>query len=115
MTTPGGGQTWTRRGSLRGPAGPAGTSGEAGPVGPKGDPGPVGPVGPKGDAGPAGPAGPKGDAGPVGTAGSAGQRGPGWLAPVALAATGTVPDQSGSIVGDFVLDTNTGDYYQRTA
>lgn len=84
MTTPQ--QNWTPRGNLRGPKGD------------KGDPGT------KGD---------KGNTGDTGNTGSQGQRGPGWLTPIAVTG-GVVPDQTGSIIGDLILDTSTGDFYQRT-
>lgn len=120
MTTPGGNQQWSKRGSLRGPAGEPGTTPtltvgtvtagttpavtrrgtDAAPVLdftlPKGDAGAKGDPGPKGD---------KGDAGPRGNK----------IMTVALATAGTVPEQTDSIVGDLLLDPNTGDLYRRDA
>lgn len=83
-------QGWSKAGNLRGPAGAKGDTGAAGA---KGD---TGATGAKGDTG------------------AAGQRGTGWFS-AALAVAGTVPDQTNTIVGDFLLDTNTGDYYLRTS
>lgn len=53
-------QAWTSVGSLQGPQGPKGDTGETGPQGPKGDTGEAGPQGPKGDTGETGPQGPAG-------------------------------------------------------
>lgn len=89
MTTPAGQQGWTRVGNLRGPEGKPGTKGDTGAQGVKGD------------------------AGAQGAKGDAGVRGPGWL--TAGLTGGTVPDQAGSIVGDLLYDSNTGDTYVRTA
>lgn len=47
-------------GSVIGPQGPKGDTGEPGPQGPKGDTGATGPQGPKGDTGATGPQGPAG-------------------------------------------------------
>ena len=85
MTQPG--QSWSKRGNLRGPEGPSGPKGDPGTTGAKGDPG---------------------------TASTQGQRGPGWLTPIAVTG-GVVPDQASSIVGDLIIDNTTGDFYQRTA
>ena len=63
--------------------------------------------------GPEGKPGAKGDTGAQGVKGDAGPRGPGWL--TAALTGGTVPDQAGSIVGDLLYDSNTGDTYVRTA
>ncbi len=88
MTMPS--QNWAKRGNLRGPEGPAGQKGDPGTTGATGAPG------------------------KDGAAGAQGQRGPGWLTPIAVTG-GVVPDQSASIVGDLIIDTSTGDFYQRTA
>ena len=72
-------------GTVRGPEGPKGATGEQGPQGlqgPKGEAGPKGDKGETGEQGPAGVAGPKGDKGeigpqgPQGLKGEAGEQGP---------------------------------------
>lgn len=68
-------QAWTSVGSLQGPQGPKGDTGETGPQGPKGDTGETGPQGPRGDIGETGPQGPKGDTGEVGPQGPKGDTG----------------------------------------
>ena len=68
--------------------------------------------GPKGDTGSQGAKGDTGATGAKGDTGATGQRGTGWFS-AALATPGTVPDQPNTINGDFLLDTNTGDYYIR--
>jgi len=62
--------------------------------------------GPKGDTGDQGPKGDKGDTGDTGATGATGPRGNTWFS--GAGAPGTIP---GSIVGDFYLDTDTGDVY----
>lgn len=60
---------------LKGDKGDTGATGLQGPKGDKGETGPAGPVGPKGDVGNVGPQGPKGETGPTGTKGDTGPKG----------------------------------------
>ena len=76
--------TWTKKGSLKGPQGEKGATGDIGPQGPQGA---------TGDIGPQGPQGPKGD--------------PGSKVTVASGA----PSGTGS-AGDVYIDSATGDLYQ---
>ena len=75
--------------------------------------GPIGPIGPEG---PVGPEGPIGDTGPQGIQGVQGPQGiqglPGevWFAGVGV----PVGSLAGSIVGDWYLDTSTGNVYEKT-
>ena len=73
--------------------------------------GPQGIAGPPGSAGPQGPAGNTGSQGPAGATGPQGTPGEKWSSgggpPV-----GTAP---GPIIGDWYLDTNTGDVYEKTS
>jgi Collagen triple helix repeat (20 copies) len=73
--------------------------------------GPTGPTGPTGSTGPQGPQGIQGVQGPIGNTGPQGTPGENWFAGAG------VPSGSlaGSIVGDWYLDTNTGDVYEKTA
>lgn len=57
---------WVNNGSIQGPQGPKGDTGDTGPQGPKGNTGDTGPQGPKGDTGPQGPKGDTGEQGPAG-------------------------------------------------
>lgn len=89
-------QTFTRLGNLRGPAGP------------KGDPGRDGTNGQT----ITGPAGPKGDKGDPGAPGAPGTRAPGiFLA--TLADPDVMPDQSGTQVGDLVVNRANFDLWVR--
>jgi len=110
-----------------GPTGPASTvpgpAGPEGPQGPKGDtgaastvPGPAGPQGPIGNTGPQGPIGNTGATGPTGATGSQGPQGiPGRAGEQWFTGTGTnPPPEAGQIVGDWYLQTTTGDYYECT-
>lgn len=102
-----------------GPMGPEGPEGPPGPTGPTGAastvPGPTGPPGPAGPTGPAstvpGPTGPEGPAGPTGPAGGTGPAGaPGekWFTQAGAPAGAT------GVVGDWSLDSTTGDFYEKT-
>lgn len=77
---------WVEKGDT-GPQGPAGADGATGPQGPQGDPGPTGPTGPQGPAGEDGSTWHDGNGAPGGGTG---------------------------VVGDFYLDNDTGDYYEKT-
>lgn len=77
---------WVAKGDT-GPQGPAGADGATGPQGPQGDPGPTGPTGPQGPAGEDGSTWHDGNGAPGGGTG---------------------------VVGDFYLDNDTGDYYEKT-
>jgi len=94
-----GSSTWTLRGNLTGPAGPAGPQGSQGVQGVKGDTGNTGPQGPAGAdstvPGPQGPAGPQGAA-------------EGWYSQAGTPGTGL------GVVGDWDLDTATGNIYEKT-
>lgn len=69
--------TWTLRGNIRGPVGPASTvPGPQGPQGIQGVQGPIGPTGNTGATGSQGPIGPKGDKGDTGNTGPQGIQGP---------------------------------------
>jgi hypothetical protein len=101
----------------QGPIGNTGTTGAAGPQGPKGDPGTQGNPGTTGATGPAGPTGPTGTTGATGPAGSTGPQGntgptgaPGsvWWQGASAPASGT------GVVGDYYLNTSTGDVFQKT-
>ena len=91
-------------GGPAGPAGPAGPTGATGPQGPPGSIGSIGPEGPEGDPGPTGPTGPPGSQGPQGTPGEKWFTGAG--APTTVA---------GAINGDWYVDSNNGNYYERVA
>ena len=120
-----------------GPIGPEGPAGPAGPTGPVGPAGPTGATGPTGPAGPTGPQGPQGDTGATGATGATGSTGPtgatGPAGPTGPAgadgATGAAgaPGEmwftgsgapagglAGSVVGDWYIDSATGDYYEKT-
>jgi hypothetical protein len=108
--------------------GGGGEPGPPGPEGPEGPEGPMGPVGPTGLTGPQGPIGLTGNTGPTGATGSQGPQGiqgvPGT--PGATGATGAAGEVwfsgsgapagglAGSIVGDWYLDSATGDFYEKT-
>lgn len=80
---------WQPKGSIKGPPGIAGPPGATGAEGPKGDTGSQGPAGATGAQGTAGEKWSAGAGPPVGTA-------------------------PGPILGDWYLDTNTGDVYEKT-
>ena len=63
----------------------------------------------KGDKGDTGETGPKGDKGPKG---DTGDRGPQWYTGTAITHTGTHSIVSGSKVGDYYLNTDTGDVFE---
>jgi hypothetical protein len=123
---------WELRGSLMGPQGPigltgaTGATGDTGPQGPKGDKGdtgatgatgatgPQGPIGLTGDTGDTGPQGPKGDKGDTGATGATGATGPAGEPGSNWYAGQGDPDIALGAVGDFYLDTNLGDYFQKT-
>lgn len=89
---------WTLRANIKGPTGATGSQGIQGPAGVNGS------QGPKGDTGAQGPAGATGSQGPAGTPGEK------WFTGAGAPAGGL----SGSIVGDWYLDSVTGDYYEKT-
>jgi uncharacterized coiled-coil DUF342 family protein len=66
---------WTNVGTIQGPKGDKGDTGEQGPKGDKGDTGEQGPKGDKGDTGEQGPKGDKGDTGEQGPKGDKGEDG----------------------------------------
>lgn len=73
--------------------------------------GPVGPQGPQGDVGPVGPTGPQGIQGIQGPQGIQGLPGENWYS-----GAGVPPSNiPGSLVGDWYLNTTTGDVYEQTA
>jgi hypothetical protein len=127
------GSVWNNVGPIRGPVGPQGTQGVAGPQGSTGSQGPQGiqgttgatgsqgiqgVKGDKGDTGstgatgPAstvpGPTGPTGPTGPQGATGPTGQA-EGWYSGAGLPSNGT------GAVGDWWLNTTTGDVYEQIA
>ena len=92
--------------------GVAGATGAQGPQGVKGDTGNTGAQGPIGNTGPTGATGSQGIQGiqgPTGATGSAGTPGEKWFSQSGAPAGGT------GIVGDWSLDTATGDIYEKTA
>jgi hypothetical protein len=100
--------TWTLRGSLRGPAGPQGPTGATGATGPQGAQGPQGATGPQGPQGATGAQGPAGPAGPQGPTGPQGTPGEVWFTGSGAPAAGL------GATGDWYLDSDTGDYYEKT-
>ena len=99
-----------------GPVGPEGPQGDVGPqgpignTGPQGDPGPTGSTGSQGPIGPTGNTGPQGDPGPQGVQGIPGTAGEVWFSGSGVPA-GSL---AGSNVGDWYLNTATGDVYEKT-
>lgn len=94
-----------------GATGPAGATGATGPQGPKGDTGATGAQGPQGNpgaTGATGPQGPTGATGPQGPTGATGQ------AEQWLSGSGAPASATGN-VGDWYLNTATGDVYEKTA
>src|SRR5580765_6316655 len=73
--------------------------------------GPAGPTGPTGPTGSTGPQGPIGNTGNTGATGPQGTPGENWFAGSGVP-SGTLPT---SIVGDWYLDTSTGDVYEKTS
>jgi hypothetical protein len=69
--------------------------------------GPAGPTGPEGPTGPTGDTGAQGPQGIQGPTGSTGTRGTQWF--TGAGAPGTI---TGTLAGDFYLDTATGDVYE---
>lgn len=130
--------TWTSRGTLMGPTGATGAqgaqgakgdpgaTGATGSQGPKGDTGAQGAQGPQGNVGATGAQGPKGDTGaqgatgaqgPQGNVGPQGPTGPTGAtgqAEVWWSGAGAPPAATGA-VGDWYLNTTTGDVYEKTA
>lgn len=94
--------------SLRGEKGDKGERGLRGERGERGDLGPKGDTGERGLRGPAGGEGRFGSAGANGTDGTDGAPGSRWYTDAGLPAPGL------GIVGDFYLDSVTGDYYEKT-
>jgi uncharacterized protein DUF5907/collagen triple helix repeat protein len=94
-----------------GAQGATGPQGATGAQGAKGDTGAQGPQGVKGDTGATGSQGPQGNTGsqgPQGNPGTAGTPGEKWF-------TGSgAPAGATGIVGDWYLDSATGDYYEKT-
>jgi len=112
-----------------GPEGPAGPTGPAGPIGPqgvKGDTGATGATGPQGPTGATGAQGPKGDTGATGSTGPQGPKGDtgdtGATGPTGPAGTpgekwytgSGAPSGATGIVGDWYVDSATGDFYEKT-
>jgi len=85
---------------------------QKGDKGDKGDTGAQGPKGDKGDTGTAGTTGAKGDKGDTGSAGAKGDKGDAGskMHNVTAAPAGTL-----GVVGDWALNTTTGDVYEKTA
>jgi len=94
-----------------GPAGATGPTGPAGPTGVTGATGATGATGPAGADGATGPQGPQGVKGDTGTAGTNGAPGSVWFTGAGVPA-GSL---AGSVIGDFYLNSSTGDYYRKTA
>lgn len=94
---------------IQGIQGPQGATGAQGPQGSKGDTGATGAQGPTGATGAQGPQGNTGAQGPQGNPGTPGAPGAKWYTQAGAPAAGT------GIVGDFGLDSTTGDYYEKTA
>ena len=90
---------WTSAGNLTGPQGVQGDPGSQGPQGPQGNPGPAGPIGLQGPAGPVG---------ANGADGAPGADGVKWLA------DSGDPDGAVGAIGDFYLNTDTGEYFEKT-
>lgn len=95
---------WNPVGNLKGPQGIAGPPGSTGSQGPQGVQGPAGTTGSQG------PQGVKGDKGDPGTAGTAGAAGEKWFTGAGAPAGSLL----GSVVGDWYLDSTSGDYYEKT-
>ena len=96
---------------MQGALGPQGAKGDSGAQGPKGE---VGPQGAKGDAGAQGSGGiqgVKGDAGAAGAKGDMGPMGIQGMAGTQIGEGAEVPDRFSGAVGDFYLQTGSGDYY----
>jgi Collagen triple helix repeat (20 copies) len=92
---------WTPKGNIKGPkgdTGAAGNTGATGPQGPIGNTGPQGPQGVKGDTGNTGPQGPIGQA-------------EAWWSGAGAPPSGTAP---GTAIGDWWLDTTSGDVWEKT-
>lgn len=102
-----------------GATGATGATGEQGPIGLTGDPGPQGEVGPQGPEGPAGATGATGatgepgPTGPTGETGATGSTGPAGQATVWRNTTG-IPSGATGIVGDWAIDTATGNVWEKT-
>lgn len=86
----------------------SGREGPQGIQGPQGSPGEQGPTGERGAIGNSGPPGPVGPPGSDGDTGAPGKNGTTWL-------TGAeVPTFDQGIIGDFYLESNTGQYFTKT-
>ena len=94
-----------------GPEGPQGAAGPQGDPGPQGLQGEAGPQGPQGNSGPVGPIGLQGPAGPAGASGAEGT--PGTDGSKWLADSGA-PDTAAGVIGDFYLNTDSGEYFEKT-
>ena len=124
---PQGEQGATGQGGLQGPVGPAGPQGEQGLAGPQGEQGPAGEQGVQGIQGEQGPQGPQGPAGPAGTDGAANndiykKASGAWVKETNIAAGANgatwlsgsgAPGSSLGNDGDYYLDTDTGDVYNK--
>lgn len=94
-----------------GATGPQGPTGATGPQGPKGDPGATGSTGPQGPTGATGPQGPQGDPGATGATGPQGN--PGVPGEVWFTGSGAPAGATG-VVGDWYVDSTSGDFYEKT-
>jgi hypothetical protein len=114
-----GAATWVLRGSMKGPTGaqgPTGLTGATGPQGPIGNTGATGSQGPIGNTGPQGIQGVKGDTGNTGATGPAGATGPTGATGQAEAWSSGAGAPAGGVgnVGDWYLNTTSGDVYEKT-
>jgi hypothetical protein len=100
-----GGSAWTLRGNIKGPKGDTGTTGSQGLPGATGPQGPIGNTGAQGAKGDPGAQGIQGVQGPAGPTGQA----EGWYSGNTAPATGL------GAVGDWYLNTATGDVFEKTA
>jgi outer membrane protein assembly factor BamB len=105
-----------------GPTGPAGADGAVGPQGPPGTPGAPGAqgipgapgaTGTQGPAGATGATGATGPAGAAGATGTAGTDGATWYEGSGVPGTALVRAGDFGNIGDFYLDSDTGDFYQK--
>lgn len=90
------------------------TKGDPGPAGATGPQGPAGPTGPQGATGPTGTTGATGPQGPAGATGPQGPTGPTGQAEAWWSGSGAPAGTLGA-VGDWYLDTASGNVYEKTA